>query len=83
MLRGKALAIGLTRWLRRGIAGRRTVHVCLTGAEGTSPKTARCAVRRLETAGLIEVVRQPGRGLKVTILDAPVESDEPEPTSPT
>jgi hypothetical protein len=80
-LPGKALAIGLILWLRRGITGRRTVHFCLSRAEGISPKSARCAIRRLEAAGLIEVVRQPGRGLKVTILGAPAEADESGPRS--
>jgi hypothetical protein len=81
-LPGKALAIGLMLWLRRGIAGRRTVHFCLGTAEGISPKSARCAIRWLEAAGLIAVVRQPGRGLNVTILDAPEEADQAEPKSP-
>src|SRR3954462_12638028 len=52
-LPGKALAVGLVLWLRRGRAGRRTVQFCLAraAAEGIPTTTARRAVRDLEAAG--------------------------------
>jgi len=72
-LPGKALAVGLMLWLKRGITGRHTVHFCLAHAEaeGISQKASRCAIRCLETAGLILVQRQPGRGVEVTLLTTP------------
>jgi hypothetical protein len=65
------LAIALMLWLRRRITGKQTVHFCLAraAAEGVTTKSARRAVRHLEAAGLVRVVRRPGRGLEVTILE--------------
>jgi hypothetical protein len=74
-LPGKALALGLMVWLQSGISGKKTVQFCLTraDAEGIEIKTARRAIRHLESAGLITVVRRPGRGLEVTIVDVSKE----------
>jgi hypothetical protein len=71
-LPGKALAVGLMLWLRRGMTGRRTVTFCLTraAADGVPTTTARRAMRELEQAGLVAVARRPGRGLEVTLLNA-------------
>jgi hypothetical protein len=73
-LPGKALAVGLILWHLRGMAGRRTVTFCLAraAADGIPTTTARRAVRALERAGLVAICRKPGRGLEVTLLDAPV-----------
>jgi hypothetical protein len=72
-LPGKALAVGLMLWLQSGITCRRTVLFCLTraAADGIPIATARRAVQSLERAGLVAVRRKPGRGLEVTILEAP------------
>lgn len=73
MLKGRSLAVGLMLWLQSGILNRRTITFCLARAadEGIPATTARRAVRQLEAAGLIKVQRKPGRGLEITILDAP------------
>jgi hypothetical protein len=74
-LPGKALAVGLCLWQ---MAGRRpgppggTVKLCLSHAGlGVNKQAARRALRELERAGLVSVVQRPGRGLDVTLLDAP------------
>jgi DNA-binding GntR family transcriptional regulator len=38
---------------------------------GLSEHTARRALRLLEAAGLVSVLRKPGRGLEVTVMDVP------------
>ena len=72
-LPGKALAVGLMLWREGGCAGTRTVYFGLprAAADGIPVSTARRAIRTLEAARLVEVHRKPGRGLEVTILDAP------------
>src|SRR5262245_36290625 len=77
LLPGKALAVGLSLWLQRGMAGRATVLFCQTRAadEGIPITTARRAIRQLERAGLVTIRRKPGRGLEVTILDVPEAYD--------
>jgi hypothetical protein len=72
-LSGKALAVGLILWQRSGVARGRTVPFCQKGAgpEGVSESAARLGIRKLQKAGLVAVVARPGRGLEVTILDAP------------
>jgi len=77
-LPGRALAVGLMLWLLRGITGRRTVQFCLARAtaNGIPATTARRAIRALERAGLVAVVRRPGRGLEVTLLE--IEAHTPE-----
>jgi hypothetical protein len=54
------------------MTGRHTVLFCLSraAAEGIPITSARRGIRHLEQAGLIAVVRCPGRGLEVTLLDA-------------
>jgi hypothetical protein len=73
VLPGKALAVGLILWQLHGLTGRRTVTFCLARAEadGIPTTTARRAIRELERAGLVSVLRKPGRGLEVKLLDAP------------
>jgi hypothetical protein len=70
-LPGKALAVGLILWLQGGITGRRTVTFCLARAEanGIPVTTARRAIRELERDGLVLIIRRPGHGLDVTLLD--------------
>jgi hypothetical protein len=72
-LPGKSLAVGLMLWREFGCMKDRTVHFCLAraAAEGIPTTTARRAIRELEGAGLVTIRRKPGRGLEVTILDAP------------
>jgi hypothetical protein len=79
VLPGKALAVGLMLWLQRGLTGRRTVHFCLAGAaaNGIPTTTARRAIRHLERDGLVTITRKPGRGLAVTLLDAPADGMPP------
>jgi hypothetical protein len=74
-LRGKALALGLILWFRSGLRGGcRKVTLCQEHALlGLNAQAARRAVKALEGAGLVSVVRKPGCGLEVTILDAPGE----------
>jgi hypothetical protein len=71
-LPGKAVAVGLTLWLQAGITGKRIVRLCLARAvdNGIPIHTARRAVQQLEATRLVRVVRKPGPGLEVTILDA-------------
>ena len=72
-LRGKALAVGVLLWHLGGMAGSRTVRFCLAraSASGIPASTARRAVNDLAAHGLVSVVRRPGQGLDVTILDCP------------
>jgi hypothetical protein len=71
-LPGKALAVGLCLWREAGRRRQQTVATCLTRAGlGVSEYAARRALRSLEVAGLVSIRRKPGRGLEVTILDAP------------
>jgi hypothetical protein len=71
-LPGKALAVALCLWREAGRRRRRTVTLSLTRAGlGVREAAARRALRSLETAGLVTVLRKPGRGLEVTLLDAP------------
>lgn len=72
-LRGKALAVGLALWREAGRRGTQPVKVCqarIARDLGTSPDTVRRALRELERAGLVTILRRPGRGLDVTIRDA-------------
>jgi hypothetical protein len=40
---------------------------------GVKEAAARRALRSLEAAGLVTILRKPGRGLEVTLLEAPGE----------
>src|SRR5262245_2916755 len=69
-LPGEALALGLCLWREVGRCRRRTVTLCLRRPGlplGLQP--ARRALRCLEAAGLVSVIRKPGKGLEVTLLD--------------
>jgi hypothetical protein len=69
----KALAVPLILWREPGITNLLTVALSQKRLRecGILPDAARRAVRNLETAGLIEVRRHPGRKLEVIILDNP------------
>jgi hypothetical protein len=75
-LPGKALFLGLLLRQMSGAFKRSTVRYCLnkSNADGIPRRTAFRAINALERAGLIRVVRKPGSGLEVTILDQ--ESDQ-------
>ena len=67
---GDALAVGVELWHLAGMRVSMTVDVSvgrLSRATGADRKTARRAVQALESAGLVSVVRPPGRQLRVTI----------------
>jgi hypothetical protein len=70
-LPGKSLHVALLLWREAGCRKSRTVRFCLSHAEGMGMHfyTARRALRRLAIAGLVEINRQPGRGLEVTLLE--------------
>jgi len=69
-LPGKALALALCLWREAGYRRRRTVKLCQGRVGlGLNEHSARRALRALEVAGLVSVVRKPGRGLEVTLLD--------------
>jgi DNA-binding transcriptional ArsR family regulator len=69
-LPGQALAVGLILWFRHGLTGAKALRLCLERVGfAVSEQAGRRAVRALEGAGLVSVVRRPGRGLDVTILD--------------
>jgi hypothetical protein len=71
-LPGKVMTLAMCLWHKAGLAGGPTVLLCLSRAGlGLNEQAARRALRRLEKANLVRVQRQPGRGLLVTILDAP------------
>jgi hypothetical protein len=72
-LRGSALAAALLVWFEAGCRKSRTLPLCLTRAAefNLSPDTMRRGLRQLETAKLLTIRRPPGRGLSITILDAP------------
>jgi hypothetical protein len=75
-LPGKALALGLCLWYKAGLTGDLTVLLCLPRAGlGLNEQAARRALHQLKNAGLVWVERQPGRGLRVTLLDVPEEND--------
>ena len=77
-LPGKPLALGLCLWREAGRRRCRTVKLSLARAGlGVSEQAARRALRSLEAAGLVAVVRKPGRGLEVTLLETPREGPAP------
>jgi hypothetical protein len=74
-LPGKALAVALCLWREAGRRRQRTVKLCLGRVGlGVSKYAARRAIRYLETAGLVSVLRERGRGLEVTLLDLPAKA---------
>jgi hypothetical protein len=72
-LSGKALHVALLVWFEAGCARSRTVRMCLSGTlpTGLNEQSARRGLQRLAEAGLVTVRRRPGRGLEVTLNDAP------------
>jgi hypothetical protein len=69
-LPGQALALSLCLWREVGRRKTRTVRLCLGRVGlGVSEQAARRALRELERARLVSVLRKPGRGLEVTLLD--------------
>src|SRR5262249_17514423 len=76
-LPGKALHVALLLWREAGCRRSRTVSLCLTSAlpEGLSRQSARRGLRQLAGAGLVTVRQRPGRGLEVTLNDAPADGE--------
>jgi hypothetical protein len=76
LLTGKALHVALLLWREAGCRGNRTVRFCLRGElpEGLDRQAARRGLQQLTSAGLVEVHRDPGKGLEVTLMDLPAES---------
>jgi hypothetical protein len=74
-LPGKALHVALVLWREAGCAKNRTVRLCLSGTlpEGLNEQSARRGLRRLSEAGLVSIRQRSGRGLEVTINDAPTD----------
>jgi hypothetical protein len=71
-LPGKALTLSLVLWREAGRRKNHTIKLCLGRVDlGVKKAAARRALRRLERAELVTVHRKPGRGLEVTILEAP------------
>jgi hypothetical protein len=73
VLSGKALHVALLLWFEAGCRRCRTVRLCLSGElpVGLNEQSARRGLRRLAEAGLVAVRHRPGRGLEVTLNDAP------------
>jgi hypothetical protein len=72
-LPGRApIVAALCLWREAGRLGCRTVRLCLSRAGlGLKHRSARRALQSLEKAGLVAVIREPGRAVEVTLLDAP------------
>lgn len=72
-LRGGALAVGLMLWHKAGILDCCTVPYCHGHAVkvGVRYQASYRAIKALEKAKLIAVVRTAGRSLAVTILETP------------
>lgn len=82
-LPGQALAVGLALWLKARLAKSAEVGFSLSRSEelvGVKRDAASRGLDALERAGLISVVRGPGRMPRVTILPPPGDSAEPSTT---
>jgi hypothetical protein len=66
-LPGRALAVGIFVWFRRGIVGETTVKVNLSRIPGIDRYAAARGLAELEQAGLVSVVRARGRAPMVNI----------------
>ncbi|MBT4290195.1 MAG: hypothetical protein HOD92_22955 [Deltaproteobacteria bacterium] len=68
---GKTCEVGLALWFLVGVTKKKTVKLtnALTGELGVPPRTKLRAVDALEEAGLISVIRHPGRSPLVTIKE--------------
>lgn len=71
MLPGRALHLALFLWREAGWRKTRTVKLCLRGGlpVGLNRWNARRGLQALEAAALVAILRKPGRGLEVTLLD--------------
>jgi hypothetical protein len=75
-LRGRALHVALVIWHQRRVRreavrpSRKLLEQC-----GVKPDSARRAIRDLENAGLIAVVREVGKSPTITILDVAPDDD--------
>ena len=72
-LPGQALAVGIQLWYRARISKSSEVGISLSRLDhlGVSRSAASRALRELEDAGLVSVVRRGGRKPLVTILPVP------------
>jgi hypothetical protein len=79
-LKGSALLVGLILWHKAGMTHSRKVSFCLShvAETGLGPQAARRGLRALQTAGLVAILRKPGRGLEVALLDTPANDAEPK-----
>jgi hypothetical protein len=70
-LPGKALMVGMILWREAGWLRRKTVYFSAVRAarDGIPRTTAQRAIQQLQSAGLITIRRQPGRGLEVTLIE--------------
>jgi hypothetical protein len=70
-LPGKAVQVSLLLWKEAGCRKCRVVPFCLAqGADiGVSRKSARMALRRLQSAGLVSLEYLPGKAVRATLLD--------------
>lgn len=78
-LPGKSLHVALLLWQEVGWRKTRTVKFCLNGRLPglLNRQSARRGIRQLEAAGLVSVIRKPGHGLEVTLLDYQQNGDNP------
>jgi hypothetical protein len=72
-LPGQCITVGLLLWYLSGRTRRKTVTFCLSRGRtlNVGEWATRQALRQLAAADLVAIARKPGRGLEVTILDAP------------
>ncbi len=73
ILPGRALAVALELWFWAGLKNKRVVRISLShlrSAPGMSRSSASRGLGALERAGLVSVVRKPGRKPIITLTDA-------------
>lgn len=70
LLKGSALAVGLQLWHRAGVKNDMEVRFSASAMQlfGVSRFSASRSLKKLERAGLVNVVSSPGRAAVVTIL---------------
>ena len=67
---GNGLRLGLSLWWVSGMVGSQTFSVNITGLKtGQSPRSKRRALKALEEAGLLCRTHEPGKRLRVELLD--------------
>ena len=76
-LSGKALHVALILWQEAGFRRVKTVKLRTSVVDkvGFSRRSARRALKQLESAGLIETERKPGQLTTVRIMDVKVENE--------